>query len=319
MSAFDSTRTISFQCPHCGHQTDVESRFAGQTGPCASCSKPITIPTLSSLAPQAAEKPRARSNVWIVRGSLAAGAVTGLVLLVIAGMAIVRPVLKAAREAAKCSECESNLLEIGRALDDYYDTHGHYPPAVVRDEKGKPMHSWRVLLLPHLGPEAALVYREYDMDQPWDSTKNRLLQVRMPAVYKCPGDPGLVPEETSYLAVVGDRTVINSVQETKRTGDGPFVLTDRAAETMVVIESRRSGVNWMEPVDIPFAALRAELNSNNAAAPGSEHVHGVNTLMADGSVIRLPDTTAAADLRGMATMNGDDEYIEVLDDILYDQ
>jgi len=36
--------SISFTCPHCGHQTDVPDEYAGQTGPCTSCEKPITIP-----------------------------------------------------------------------------------------------------------------------------------------------------------------------------------------------------------------------------------------------------------------------------------
>lgn len=245
------------------------------------------------------------------------GIVAAIVMVVIVGMSVIRPVMLAAREAAACAECESNLIAIGRALEDYYDTHGRYPSAVARDEKGKAMHSWRVLILPHLGPDAELVYREYDMDEPWDGPNNRRLWDKMPPVFRCPSDPGIIPEETSYLAVVGDRTLINSQQSTKRTGDGAFVITDRPAETMVVLESKRSGVNWMEPVDIPFASLRAELNSNNAASPGSEHPHGVNTLMADGSVIRLPEYTSANDLRGMATINGKDEYVEVLDEILY--
>ena len=36
---------IHFICPHCAAATDVDEKFAGQTGPCAHCGKPITIPT----------------------------------------------------------------------------------------------------------------------------------------------------------------------------------------------------------------------------------------------------------------------------------
>ena len=35
---------ISYSCPHCGKQYSVADQYAGQTGPCASCNKPITIP-----------------------------------------------------------------------------------------------------------------------------------------------------------------------------------------------------------------------------------------------------------------------------------
>ena len=40
---------IKFTCPHCGATTDVADRYAGQTGPCASCGKTITVPTVSSV------------------------------------------------------------------------------------------------------------------------------------------------------------------------------------------------------------------------------------------------------------------------------
>ena len=39
---------IPFTCPHCGHQTNVADQYAGQTGPCASCGKTITVPVLGS-------------------------------------------------------------------------------------------------------------------------------------------------------------------------------------------------------------------------------------------------------------------------------
>lgn len=34
---------ISFTCPHCGAQTNVADQYAGQTGPCAQCNKPIDL------------------------------------------------------------------------------------------------------------------------------------------------------------------------------------------------------------------------------------------------------------------------------------
>lgn len=312
-------RTISFQCPHCGHRTEVESRFAGQTGPCVGCSKPITIPTLESLVAQPeSRKVPTTPKSWVVKTAIGIGVVTAISLLVFVAVLVGRPMMNAAREAAMRSECESNLLLIGLALEEYHDKNGHYPVAVVRDKDGKAMHSWRVLLLPYLGPDAALLYKEYNMSEPWNSPQNSLLSLQMPEVYRCPADTNLVGDETSYLAVVGEKTLINTVEHTTRTGSGLFALQDRPGETMVLLESKSSGVNWMNPVDIPFATLRAELNSSNIGAPGSEHPRGVHVLMADRSVVRLPDHTTASDLRGMATINGGDEFVEILDEILYE-
>ena len=39
---------ILFNCPHCGSQTNVDDRFAGQSGPCRSCGQTITVPGTSS-------------------------------------------------------------------------------------------------------------------------------------------------------------------------------------------------------------------------------------------------------------------------------
>lgn len=47
---------IPFHCPHCGVQSQVADRYAGQTGPCRQCGQPVTIPhaaTATEPAPQA--------------------------------------------------------------------------------------------------------------------------------------------------------------------------------------------------------------------------------------------------------------------------
>jgi len=43
---------ISFQCPHCGVQSQVDAQYAGQTGPCRQCGQSVTIPN-----PAAASQP----------------------------------------------------------------------------------------------------------------------------------------------------------------------------------------------------------------------------------------------------------------------
>ena len=35
-------------------------------------------------------------------------------------------------------------------MHNYHDEHGSFPPAYIADASGKPMHSWRVLILPYL-------------------------------------------------------------------------------------------------------------------------------------------------------------------------
>ena len=94
--------------------------------------------------------------------------------------------VRGAREAAIQSNCRGRYCQLAVALHNYHDVYGSLPPAVVVDAHGKPMHSWRVLLLPFL--EASDVYNRYDFNEPWDSPKNSRLANFMPMSYRCPRD-----------------------------------------------------------------------------------------------------------------------------------
>jgi hypothetical protein len=73
---------------------------------------------------------------------------------------------------------------VALALHNYHDKHGRLPPAVVYGEDGKPLHSWRVLLLPFIAQGE--LYREFKLDEPWDSPHNLALLPRMPATFAPP-------------------------------------------------------------------------------------------------------------------------------------
>jgi hypothetical protein len=209
---------------------------------------------------------------------------------------------------------------IGSAIEQYYEEKGHYPPAMSFDETGKPLHSWRVLILPYLGPRSQELAKRVKYDEPWNSVENSKLVSEIPLVYQCPEDEDALLGETSYLAVVGRNTLINSESPASRKAshDGPL-LRDNPAETMVVLEASDCGANWMDPTkDIRISQLTAGLNGPNKIGGRSGHMQGVNILMADQSIVRLdPDIVKSDDLKGMATIDGGNEYIEVLDELDY--
>lgn len=236
--------------------------------------------------------------------------VGGLISVCVLGIVvwnILQPAVMAAREVAKISDCRSNLERIGQAIEEYRAVHNGYPPSMTRDENGKPLHSWRVLILPYLGPEAASLYKELNLSEPWDSPENSLAILKMPTVYQCPSDASVFGE-TSYMAVVGPNTIINGVSSTR--GEQ---ITDNLHETLMVIETSGSTLNWMQPKDVNIASMN-ELNGSNQGSARSEHPQGVNALMADGNVIRLDELTSGGDLRSMSTIDGN-EYIEALDQV----
>ncbi|MBW3600576.1 MAG: DUF1559 domain-containing protein, partial [Planctomycetes bacterium] len=131
---------IPFHCPHCGAFTEVDDIYAGHTGPCATCGRPITIPysPAAKSAPgrtggtATAAPAQTKSGVFLLLLVIASG-VLAAVLLVVLGLALLRPAIQVARSAASQSECETNLQRIGLALQAYHAAHSTYPPAYIAD------------------------------------------------------------------------------------------------------------------------------------------------------------------------------------------
>src|SRR5262249_14242542 len=87
-------------------------------------------------------------------------------------------------EAAARTQCNLNLKTIAAAFRAYHRDHGRLPPSLVHDHDGRPLHSWRALLLPYLEQDA--LYRRFNLDEPWDSPNNLRLLDQMPSVYAHP-------------------------------------------------------------------------------------------------------------------------------------
>src|SRR5690606_35771491 len=75
----------------------------------------------------------------------------------------------------------NNLQHIATALNAYAMQHGSYPPPVVVDASGKPLYSWRVLILEQLG-EIDLA-NNFRHDLAWDAPENAALLRRCPSVF----------------------------------------------------------------------------------------------------------------------------------------
>jgi prepilin-type processing-associated H-X9-DG protein len=186
--------------------------------------------------------------------------------------------------------CANYVLEIGRALYNYQGVHGTLPPAHLLDKDGKPLHSWRLLLLPHI--EESILYGQFDLTQPWNARRNDYW--RQPVcLYQCPNDGHGMQATTRYLAVVGPDSLWG-----KRWG-----ITDDAGQAdrrtpAVVVEVPDSDVRWAEPRDITLeeaCTILASANVSGASGrhsiPGNfffEEVVGANVLFADGSVMFVP-------------------------------
>jgi prepilin-type processing-associated H-X9-DG protein len=230
------------------------------------------------------------------KSSLGYAIVSVIVLLGFA--ALLLPMISAARSAARRNSCNGHLKQLGIALLNYESTYKCFPPAYISDAEGKPMHSWRVLLLPYL--EGQKLYKKYDFDEPWNGPHNRQLAGEMDSIYRCPEATG-DPQETSYVAVVDP--------ETGWPGATPIKIRDMkdgTSKTIAIVEVANSGITWMEPRDM---TLTEALRGINPLGPGlkisSDHADGgANVGYFDAHVSFLPNGLSPDVLRGLFTASG---------------
>lgn len=196
---------------------------------------------------------------------------------------ILPPILGSARGAVTRSDCLNNLKQLSIALENYHHKHGSYPPAYISDAQGKPIHSWRVLLLPFM--EEGELYRDYNFDEPWDGPNNRKLWDRMPAVYGCPGREWLrsivgdrldsMPANAaSYFAIVDETTAWPGARPLKMAE-----ITDDPSQTMLLIEHSGMAAPWTAPVDLTLEQALALFKTSKP----SGHIHVSDGFFTAGS------------------------------------
>lgn len=188
------------------------------------------------------------------RGLAITGVLTGTMFgLILGGCVSVIAVASfpSFRARTQADACNVQLGDIGLALHFYENDHGSLPPAASRDENGKPLLSWRVLILPHFNdrPDLKKLYDQFHLDEPWDSDHNRTLVAAMPDIYRCPADPGSNDAFTHYAAITGPGTVFDNRSGKTRKSEDPDLLS-----TILIGEvTSAEKITWTEPRDISIS------------------------------------------------------------------
>jgi hypothetical protein len=183
--------------------------------------------------------------------------------------------------------CATNLRKIVAALLEYRVDHGDFPPSHLLGADGKPMHSWRVLILPYLG--YGELYGQYDFNEPWNGSRNAKLAERRPDVFYCAA-ARQAKAETNYVAITGARSVWNS-------NNLVSMRTAHPCGSALLVEVTNSGICWMEPRDFDQGDAVADEVANLATARlDSGHPKDVLFACADHSVWRLPKESCATTL-----------------------
>jgi prepilin-type processing-associated H-X9-DG protein len=194
--------------------------------------------------------------------------------------------------------CDRNLRKITAALEQYRKANNRYPPAYIADRQGKPMHSWRVLILPYL--DRSDLYELYRLNEPWDGPNNRKLHDKVIKAFCCPTEYGKSgTTNTSYVAVVGKQTIWggNKVVFKDNVPDSP-------AHTLLIVQVANSGIHWMEPRDLQMDQMDMSINGKPGRSISSVHKRGANVAFADGRIEYLFDKLPSEVLRALLTWNG---------------
>ena len=166
--------------------------------------------------------------------------------LALALASLLIPATDAGREAAFRIECVAKEAAIATALLSYRADHGTLPPAFTVDENGKPLQSWRVLILPYLGDDAKALYDKIRLDEPWDSEHNAAFYAQAPDVFRCPSASDMKEGETIYSVLLGDEGFFDESGVGKNPKDA-ISLPDRDVWNQFLIVERAEPVCWMTP------------------------------------------------------------------------
>jgi hypothetical protein len=215
------------------------------------------------------------------------------------GVGLLLPAVQKVREAAGRMSASNNLKMIGLAMHNYHDANNRLPSpgeSVPPNAKGGGL-SWRVHILPYI--EEDILYRQFKLDEPWDSDHNKKLIPQMPKVYVTPTAPA-EPGKTYYKVFVGEQTMFPP------KGRVVFpAVADGTSNTIMVVEGG-GAVTWTKPDDVPFTG---NVDPRSLTLNGNPRVQ---VLMGDGSVRTIdlsrirPDTLRAAITRAGGEVLGSD-------------
>jgi hypothetical protein len=150
---------------------------------------------------------------------------------------------------------------LAESLANYTDVNGKMPSNIT-DKDGKSLLSWRVELLKYGSSDNLDLYKQFKLNEAWDSPHNKKVALTVPFMYIDPKGPKCLPlskepiqplwrmapnnlNYTTYLAVMGNNTPYSL---------GKLPRKDSEYAAIVVVD--KSDVFWTEPRDISLEEVK---------------------------------------------------------------
>jgi hypothetical protein len=195
------------------------------------------------------------------------------------------------------------------ALIFYHDKHERFPYPRPADCDSEPRLSWRVHILPFM--EEKELYKQFRLDEPWDSEHNIKLLDKIPDAFKTlSGDT----KKTTLLALLSSSpakiaTAMDQMHECY--GPSKKEFTDGTFHTVLIIEaSPEAAVPWTKPADLEY--------DPNKPLPrfGRADEDFVMCVTANGEVVYLRKDASEREWRGILTRNGGElvDIVKMSDD-----
>jgi hypothetical protein len=206
------------------------------------------------------------------------------------GTGFALPAVQKVRMAAARSQSSNNLKQIALALHNYHDTYNQFPAAAICDKNGKPLLSWRVAILPYI--EQDVLYRQFKLDEPWDSEHNKKLGSVLVKVFTIPGiaPPG---QNLCHYRVFYGKGAIFDLRKGTRIAD----IADGTSNTFMIVEAEE-GVPWTKPDELEYDPEKP------LPKLGKQYPDVFQAAFADGSVRVLQKKLAEKTIRALITRNG---------------
>ena len=221
---------------------------------------------------------------WILLGIKNGKGLIALILLAIAfAIGLLMPSVQQVREAHRLTQLLNTVRQITLTIINMEGRKGVFPPAYLTDDEGRPIHSWRVLILPNF--EQQELYDKYDFSEPWDGPNNIKLLDQMPPSFSCDKsnfENGL----TSFKLIVDKGGPFEGGKEI-----GYVDITDGASSTFAVVEDLANPVPWTKPEDLTIEQAVTLLSSKRVADISRMRIGSFNSTFYGPAVSLLDGST----------------------------